>query len=254
MPNLLAIDVGNSHTVFGVYQDGHWVSTWRHRTDIESTEDELAAWLKSMFDLAGMEFSVRRAVCASVVPGMDSVLTSLVKRFFGLDLKFLRGDSNHGVPVDYTPPTSVGADRIANAIGGLALAAPPLIVVDLGTATTFDVIDGEGKYTGGAILTGIGTSLQSLVSRTAKLPAIELKAPDTAIGKTTIHSIESGMMFGYAGAIDALVHRIEKELGSKATVLTTGGLGGVFLDLCESIDRYEPMLTLDGLRLYDERS
>jgi type III pantothenate kinase len=156
--------------------------------------------------------------------------------------------------VDYTPPTSVGADRIANAIGGLAIAPAPLIVVDLGTATTFDVIDATGMYTGGAILTGIGTSLQSLVSRTAKLPAIELKAPKTAIGKTTIHSIESGMMFGYAGAIDALVDRIERELGAKATVLTTGGLGGVFLDLCERIDRYEPMLTLDGLRLYDERS
>lgn len=251
---LLAIDVGNSHTVFGVYSEPEgWVATWRHGTNIEATEDELAAWLKTMFELAGLEWRLVGAVCGSVVPGMDPILTALCERYFGVGLKFLTGSSNHGVEVDYTPKTAVGADRIANAIGALDSYSAPIVVVDLGTATTFDVINSERVYVGGAILTGIGTSLQALVSRTAKLPAIELRAPETAIGKTTVHSIESGMMFGYAGAIDAIVRRISAELGGSVTVISTGGLGSVFLGLCESIQENVPMLTLDGLRLAHSR-
>jgi type III pantothenate kinase len=248
--NLLAVDVGNSHTVFGVWDGSKWVSTWRHRTDIEATEDELAAWLKSMFSLSNLDFSVDKMAVASVVPGMDRTLSLLGTRYFGVEAIFLTGASDHGVKVDYTPPSAVGADRIANAIGVLAIRSAPCIVVDFGTATTFDVIDSGGVYIGGAILAGPLTSLSALVSRTAKLPAIELKAPETAIGKTTTHSISSGVMFGYAGAIDALIGRIAAELGTKPTVVATGGLGEIFLELCEGIQSYEPMLTLDGIRLF----
>jgi type III pantothenate kinase len=248
---LLAVDVGNSHTVFGLWNGSEWVATWRHRTDIEATEDELAAWLKSMFSLHNLDFSVQKIAVASVVPGMDRTLGLLATRYFGLEAVFLSGASDHGVKVDYTPPTAVGADRIANAIGVLAIHAAPCIVVDFGTATTFDVINLEGVYVGGAILAGPLTSLSALVSRTAKLPAIELKAPETAIGKSTTHSIASGVMFGYAGAIDALIVRITNELGTKPTVVATGGLGEIFLDLCEGIQSYEPMLTLDGIRLFN---
>ena len=251
---LLAIDVGNSHTVFGVHDPlKGWIATWRHGTNIEATEDELAAWLRSMFELAGLAWSLDGAVCGSVVPGMDPILTELCERYFKIKLKFLTGHSDYGVTVDYTPKTAVGADRIANAIGALDAYAAPIIVVDLGTATTFDVIDPSGSYIGGAILTGIGTSLQALVSRTAKLPAIELRAPATAIGKTTVHSIESGMMFGYAGAIDAIVRRIQDEIGAPCRVISTGGLGNVFQGLCESIQENVPMLTLDGLRIAHSR-
>lgn len=251
---LLAIDVGNTHTVFGVWNGEKWLNTWRHRTDIEATEDEIAAWLRSMFQSAGLDFSVDSVACASVVPGFDRTISMLAQSYFGKEVRFLRGSSEHGIKIDYQPPTAVGADRIANAIGALAIFEPPIVVVDFGTATTFDVIDAEGTYLGGAILPGPLTSLQALVSRTAKLPAIELRAPETAIGKSTTHSIESGMMYGYAGAIDAISSRIAAELGNRPTVIATGGLGEKFLALCAELDGYEPMLTLDGIRLFAEKA
>jgi type III pantothenate kinase len=251
---LLAIDVGNTHTVFGVWDGSKWVQTWRHRTDIEATEDEVAAWLRSMFQLSGLEFAVDSVACASVVPGFDRTIEMLAKSYFRKPVLFLRGNSDHGIKVDYQPATAVGADRIANAIGALALFEPPIIVVDFGTATTFDVIDAEGTYLGGAILPGPLTSLQALVSKTAKLPAIELNAPTTAIGKSTTHSIESGIMFGYAGAIDAISSKISSELGNRPTVIATGGLSQKFHSLCAEIDGLEPMLTLDGIRLFASRA
>ena len=250
---LLAIDVGNSHTVFGLHDGSCWVATWRHRTDIESTEDELAAWLKSMFEVVGLPFKVQFAVCASVVPGIDRTLKLLTASYFGVELKFLTGASNHGVEVDYEPKSSVGADRIANALAALAIQSGPIVVVDFGTATTFDVIDEQNVYVGGAILAGPLTSLNALVKNTAKLPAIDLKAPSQAIGKTTSHSIASGVMFGYAGAINELISRISTELDGKPLVIATGGLGEIFTELCEGIDAYNPMLTLEGLRLFAEK-
>ncbi len=251
---LLAIDVGNSHTVFGLHDGDRWVDTWRHRTNIESTEDELAAWLKSMFDLAKHPFSVDSAVCASVVPGIDRTLKLLTQSYFNIELKFLTGSASHGVQVDYEPKTSVGADRIANALGALAIQNGPFIVVDFGTATTFDVIDSNNVYVGGAILAGPLTSLSALVKNTAKLPAIDLKAPEKAIGKNTSHSIASGVMFGYAGAINELISRISSELEGTPKVIATGGLGEIFTELCDVIDSYNPMLTLEGLRLFAQKS
>lgn len=247
---LLAIDVGNSHTVFGVWNGKKWLATWRHQTDVETTEDELAGWLFQMISVSAISGRIDRIACASVVPGMNQILTLLSKKYFDRDVLFLTGSSDHGVKVDYNPPNAVGADRIANAIAALAQYQAPIIVVDFGTATTFDVINKDSVYVGGAIMAGPITSVQSLVSRTAKLPSIDLVAPETAIGKHTTHSIQSGVMFGYAGAIDALVGRISTELGSKPKVIATGGLGGVFTGLCESIESYDEMLTLDGIRMF----
>ena len=247
---LLAIDVGNSHTVFGVWDGSSWLATWRHQTDVETTEDELAAWLFQMLSVAAITGKVSRIACASVVPGMNQILTLLGKKYFDCNILFLTGSSDHGVKVDYNPPNAVGADRIANAIAALAQYSAPIVVVDFGTATTFDVIDKDSVYVGGAIMAGPITSMQSLVSRTAKLPSIDLVAPETAIGKHTTHSIQSGVMFGYAGAIDALVGRIAVELGGKPKVIATGGLGGVFTGLCDSIESYDEMLTLDGIRMF----
>ena len=247
---LLAIDVGNSHTVFGVWDGDQWLATWRHQTDVETTEDELAAWLFQMISVAAISGRISQIACASVVPGMNQILTLLGKKYFKCDVLFLTGSSDHGVKVDYNPPNAVGSDRIANAIAALAQYSAPIIVVDFGTATTFDVIDKDSVYVGGAIMAGPITSMQSLVSRTAKLPSIDLVAPETARGKHTTHSIQSGVMFGYAGAIDALVGRISSELGSKPKVIATGGLGGVFTGLCETIESYDEMLTLDGIRMF----
>jgi type III pantothenate kinase len=249
---LLAIDVGNSHTVFGLWNGSSWIASWRHRTDIDSTEDEIAAWLTAMFERAGIPFSINQAACASVVPGMDRTLGLLCKKYFGTELIFLTSNSDHGISVDYSPASSVGADRIANAIAALKRWQPPIIVVDFGTATTFDVIDAKGVYIGGAILAGPVTSLSALVSKTAKLPAIELKAPDRVIGKSTSHSIASGIMYGYAEAIDGLTRRMCLELGRQAKVVSTGGLGAVFVDLCEQIQEHDESLTLDGIRFFVE--
>ncbi len=247
---LLAIDVGNSHTVFGIHNGTTWLATWRHQTDVETTEDELAAWLFEMLRVSKIEPNLERIMIASVVPSMNQILTFLAKKFFKVDPVFLNGNSDHGIKIDYNPVNSVGADRIANAIAALSRYKAPIIVVDFGTATTFDVIDAEGVYTGGAIMAGPVTAIQALVQRGAKLPMVDLKAPATAIGKDTTHSIQSGVMFGYAGAIDALVGRISCELGSKPKVIATGGLGGVFTGLCESIESYDEMLTLDGIRMF----
>jgi type III pantothenate kinase len=249
---LLAIDVGNTNTVVGVWNGSEWLSLWRRRTDPEETEDQLAVWLKGLFDLCNIPWKVDSAICASVVPAMDGILDKLCEQYLNVRLRFLRTGANVGMEVTYNPPHAVGADRIANALGALEKYEPPIIVVDFGTATTFDSIDRNGTYVGGAILPGVGISSQALFDRAAKLPQVEFRAPETALGRDTVHSLQSGIMFGYAGAIDALAGRISVELGG-ARILATGGLGSLFLGLCETIEALEPTLTMDGLRVASER-
>ena len=217
----LAIDVGNTHTVYGVW-DGDWKATWRRATRRDETEDEIGAWLRTMFEYGEILEQPSSAICASVVPGMDRSLRRAVERFFNLDLQFLTSGSQVGMKVTYEPPHAVGADRIANALGALAKYAAPIIAVDFGTATTFDTIDREGTYVGGAILPGVQLSSDALFARAAKLPSVEIKAPAHAIGKNTAESLQSGIAFGYAGAIDAIARRIDAELGGGSTIIATG--------------------------------
>ncbi len=250
---LLAIDVGNTHTVFGAWNGTEWVGMWRRATNFHDTEDELAGWLKAIFDLEKLPWEIAEAVCCSVVPAMDHSLAKLCEKWLGTPLRFLKNGCDVGVKVEYDPPHAVGADRIANALGALAKYPPPIIVVDFGTATTFDAIGPTGSYLGGAILTGVKLSSQALFDRAAKLPQVEFKAPETALGRNTVHSLQSGIMLGYAGAIDTLARRIGAEMGGGAKVIATGGLGGLFLGLCESIESYEPTLTLEGLLIAHER-
>ncbi len=250
---LLAIDVGNTHTVFGAWEGAAWVGLWRRATNIHDTEDELAAWLKAIFDLEGISFKIDEAVCCSVVPTMDRALSLLCTKWLRTELQFLKTGCDVGLKVEYDPPHAVGADRIANALGALAKYSPPVIVVDFGTATTFDAIGPTGSYLGGAILTGVKLSSQALFDRAAKLPQVEFKAPATALGRNTVHSLQSGIMLGYAGAIDTLAGKISKEMGGNAKVIATGGLGSLFVGLCESIEAYEPTLTLEGLLIAHER-
>jgi type III pantothenate kinase len=250
---LLAIDVGNTHTVYGVWDGDRWRQTWRRGTDPRHTEDEIAAWLAELVRLAGLPFQVHAAVCASVVPGVNDVLSRLARKHLGCELLFLSHDLDVGLSIAYDPPRAVGADRIANALGALARWQPPIVVVDFGTATTFDAISRDGIYLGGAILPGVEVSAQALVGHTAKLPQIEYRAPEQAIGRTTVESLQSGIVLGYAGAIDALADRISKELGG-ARIVATGGLGSLFMGLCKSIEEYAPTLTLDGLVLAWQRA
>lgn len=254
---LLAIDVGNTHTVFAVWTGSEWAGSWRHVSNPEFTEDQLSIWLRGMLESIGLGLeAIDQAICASVVPAMNEVLTRLADRWLKTPLLFLRDGLSVGLKVDYEPRTAVGADRIANALAGLAKFKPPLIVVDFGTGTTLDAVDGEGTYLGGAILPGVMVASEALFKRAAKLPHVEqipLVAPEHAIGRTTVTSLQSGIMLGYAGGIDALAKRMSEEMGGNATVVATGGLGGMFMEICETITGYEPNLTLDGLRIASER-
>ncbi|MBI1755659.1 MAG: type III pantothenate kinase [Fimbriimonas ginsengisoli] len=249
---LLAIDVGNTNSVYGVWDDHRWAGVWRRATAPEETEDQLAVWLRGLFELSSLEWHVDAVAVASVVPQMNQTLSLLSSRWLGVQARFLTSGDQVGIDVCYEPPAAVGADRIANALGALALVKPPVVVADFGTATTFDAIDAKGRYVGGAIMPGLMVSSQALAARTAKLPQIEFKAPDRAVGRNTVESLQAGLLLGYAGAVDALAARISKELGG-ATVIGTGGLSGLFEGLCAMIERFEPTLTLDGLRIASER-
>jgi type III pantothenate kinase len=245
---LLAIDLGNTHTVYGLHDGREWRSVWRRSTDVGATEDELAVWLKGLHELQGLSMDVNAVVCGSVVPSANDAVERLSRKWLGCEPLFLSAREELGLPILYSPASAVGADRIANALGALEKYAAPLVVVDFGTATTFDAISREGEYVGGAILPGIETSSKALFEKAAKLPPVEYVAPNRAIGRNTVESLQSGIVLGYAGAIDALATRISGELGG-ATVLATGGLSGMFLSLCATLQHHEPHLTLDGLRI-----
>ncbi|MBN9503060.1 MAG: hypothetical protein BGO01_08145 [Armatimonadetes bacterium 55-13] len=244
---LLAIDAGNTQTVYGLWDGSTWLATWRRNTDGAETEDELGVWLKGLFELSGLPFKVDFVVAATVVPAIQTSVSRLCQKWLSAPFVFLENGDQVGLAVDYEPKNAVGPDRLANALGALKINKPPIIVVDFGTATTFDVVDRNGTYAGGAILPGIEVASAALVGRTSRLPRFELKAPDRAVGKTTVESLQSGMMLGYAGAIDRLAGLIDAELGGGSEIIATGGLGAVFVDLCDRIARYDRTLTLDGL-------
>ena len=250
---LWAVDIGNTQTVVGVWREGAWEQTWRLATNPETTEDELAVVLSGLAGLAGISFRAGGMMVASVVPRVDDAWAWLASKHLGVTARFLRGGSEVGVVVTYDPPHAVGADRIANALAALAFVKPPLVVVDFGTATTLDCVDASGAYVGGAIMPGVLLGLQALNEKTAKLPSIALHAPENAVGRNTVEAIESGVVLGYAGAVEGLLGRDKLELGPGTRVLSTGGQGRVFASLCPSIERHEPNLTLDGLRIAFER-
>lgn len=244
---LLAIDVGNTHTVFGLWDGAAWRAIWRRSTNPAETEDQLAVWLNGVHALSKIPLDIDAVSIASVVPQMDTHLGYLASKWLKVKPVFVRDGKSVGLPVDYDPPHAVGADRVANALAALDKYKAPAVVVDFGTATTFDTIDKNGVYVGGAILPGVSIASQALVEHTAKLPQVDLVAPEKAIGKNTVQSLQSGVMLGYAGAIDALAEQIDKELGGGATIVSTGGLGKVFEGLCRMIQRHDETLTLDGL-------
>ncbi|MFM9873981.1 MAG: type III pantothenate kinase [Fimbriimonadaceae bacterium] len=251
---LWAIDIGNTQVNVGVHDGSRWIVSWRHETDASRTEDEIAGLLMPLAELAGLKFrDCETAIIASVVPPADTNWERFCDKYLGCPAKFLRNGAQVGMPVSYDPPHAVGADRIANAIGALARFKPPIVIVDFGTATTFDCVDSTGTYAGGSIMPGIMVSLDSLVGRTAKLPAVAIVAPDRAVGRNTVESLQSGVVLGYAEAIDGLARRIKRELGESTKIIATGGLGRVFVDICEMIEEYDPVLTLEGLRIAADR-
>jgi type III pantothenate kinase len=256
---LLAIDVGNTQTVIGLYKSGdeshELLDHWRIATNAVRTSDELALMFSEFLLTAGHDWKsdVTGVAVSSGVPDVTFELRRMCERYLQIDPVVLGAGVKTGMPVLYDNPKEVGADRIANAVGAFDLYGGPTIVVDFGTATTFDCISAAGEYMGGAIIPGIEISLDALFGRAAALRRVELVEPRSVIGKTTVESIQSGVIYGYSAMIDGMCDRIEDVIG-EATVLATGGLADLISPFAEAIEHIEPWLTLHGLRLIWEKN
>lgn len=245
---LLAIDIGNTHTVLGRHDGSDWIAVWRLPTRTDSTEDFVAAQYFALCKELNIQPRCKKIICANVVPALAEPLRLFAEKYLNLKILFLTYELIPELIVRYSPPSAVGADRLANAYGAIQKHGAPCIVVDLGTATTLDVVSEDRAYEGGMILPGVELSLAALSSRAAQLPNMKLAPPPAVIGKDTVSSINSGFIHGYAGAIDALVAKTKNELQASPIVVATGGLATMFADYCESIDVVDVNLTLDGLR------
>jgi type III pantothenate kinase len=252
---LLAMDVGNTQTVVGLYSDAELLDHWRIATNAERTSDEHALLIGEFLAFHGFSFDddVKGVVICSGVPRLKAALREMTERYFGFSPLVLEPGIRTGMPVLYDDPKEVGPDRIADAVAAYDLYGGPTIVVDFGTATVFDAISARGEYLGGAIIPGIEVSLDALYGRASLLRRVELVEPRNVIGRTTVESIQSGVLYGYTALVDGLCHRIEKELGP-STVVATGGLSEVIAPLSEAIMHEEPWLTLHGLRLVFQRN
>jgi type III pantothenate kinase len=249
---LLAIDAGNTQTVLGLYDGEELVDTWRIATNAERTSDEhVLLVIQFLSQRGGGLGDLTGLVLSSTVPRLTAVLREMASRYLDLPAVVLEPGTRSGMPILYDNPRQVGPDRIANAVGAFALYGGPTVVVDFGTATTIDATSAAGEYLGGAILPGIEISLDALFDRAAALSWVELVPPRRVIGKNTPESIQSGVLFGFAAAVDGLCRRFEAELGT-CMIVSTGGLGELMAPLSECIQRHDPWLTLHGLRLIYE--
>jgi type III pantothenate kinase len=253
---LLAIDVGNTATVLGLFQGSELSWHWRISTRRDRTPDELALLFGGFLEQQGLSFSrqITGVAIASVVPDQTQALRAMVNDYFHFQPVVVEPGVKTGVPILTDNPREVGADRIVNAVGAVAEYGGPAVVVDFGTATTYDAISERGEYLGGAIAPGLQISATGLFQATARLPRVELSEPRSVIGKNSVESIQSGLLYGTAAEVDGMVERIQKELGGDATVIATGGLAGLIVPLCHSIDHHDSWLTLKGLRMVFDKN
>ena len=246
---LLAIDVGNTNTVFSIHDGSSFLSEWRCATEHARTADQYYVWLRNLMQLNDIKNEIDRVVISSVVPQVVFNLRVLSDKYFDCrPIVVGKPETKLGVPVRVDEGTLVGADRLVNTVGAFDRYGGDLIVVDFGTATTFDVVGSEGQYLGGIIAPGINLSLKALHDMTSKLPKIEVSSQKNVIGKNTKEAMNSGVYFGYISLIEGLIERIEKELGVKTTKILTGGLANLFKDELK-IEHCRENLTLEGLRL-----
>jgi len=252
---LLVIDIGNSNTVLGIYDGTTLRNDWRIGTDKDRTVDEYAMLINNLFQLSELKFSdLDDVIVSSVVPPMLDTIEGLCRRYFRLTPYVVGPGIKTGMPIHYDNPREVGADRIVNAIAAYENTKCALIVVDFGTATTFDVISPDGCYQGGAIAPGVGISADALFDRASKLPRVEFSCPDQIVAKNTVSSMQAGIFFGYVGLVEGIVSRMKNELPEQPMVIATGGLAAAISAATRCIDRVEPFLTLDGLRILYDRN
>ena len=247
---LLAVDVGNTNVTLALFDGEKLVADWRVTSHRERTADEMAVELRQLFELRGFEIGVvDGVVIASVVPTVNPALVEASRRYLKCEPLMVGPGVKTSVRIRYDNPKDVGADRIANALAAYSKYGGPVVVIDFGTAVTYDAINAEGDYLGGAIAPGVEISLEALVSHTAMLRRVEPVAPDSVIGRNTVASIQSGLVWGFVAQVEGMVHRMVSELGGSAKVIATGGQAALVADLTNVIQATDPLLTLEGLRL-----
>jgi type III pantothenate kinase len=252
---LLAVDVGNTQTHLGMFRDDALVEHWRFATVRESTADEVASVLVGLLHLRGLTLEdVSAAIVSSVVPQLVHEYQQVGERYLGGNLLVVGPGLRSGIPIRTERPHEVGADRLVNSVAAYDRVGSACIVVDFGTAITYDVVSADGELLGAIISPGIEISLEALSERAARLPRVELEAPPELIGRNTETSIQSGVIYGFAGQVDGIVGRLRQELGVEARAIATGGLASSIAPFCEEIDEVDDLLTLTGLRLLWERN
>jgi type III pantothenate kinase len=252
---LLVVDVGNTQTHFGTFRDEELTEHWRFATVRESTADELGAKLANLLALRGLAFAdMEGSIVSSTVPQLGAEWRQVGERYLGHRTLVVGPGLKSGMPIRYENPREIGADRLVNAVAAFDKVGDACVVVDFGTAITFDPVSHDGEYLGGVIAPGVEISMEALTERAAALPRIDLVPPRSVIGKTTVDAIRAGVVYGYAGLVDGILRRLREELGAETATIATGGLAAAIVPYTDEIDDVDDLLTLTGLRLLHERN